>query len=120
MIRLIKRILVLVLLATSAVAVYAQTTASLPPPDPEQVLPLDTNALATLAVQEHGRKKPFTTFSHEMLLSMSGVGTLPIVNPDGSKVTLPAEQVMLDLWLKPEGWDDRPIVMLNFLELKKR
>ena len=29
---------------------------------------LDTNALATLAVQDHGRKKPFTTFAQEMLL----------------------------------------------------
>ena len=26
-------------------------------------VPIDTNALATLAVQDHGRKKPFTTFA---------------------------------------------------------
>jgi len=28
--------------------------------------------VATLAVQDHGRKKPFTTFAHEMLLTLSG------------------------------------------------
>ncbi len=40
-------------------------------------VPLDTNALATLAVQDHGRKKPFTTFAQEMLLTMSGTSALP-------------------------------------------
>jgi ABC-type transport system involved in cytochrome c biogenesis permease subunit len=84
-----------------------------------QVLPIDDNALATLAVQDHGRKKPFTTFAHEMLLSMSGVTHLPVQNPDGSKIELPAEQVILDLWFTPEGWDDRPVIMLNFVALKK-
>ena len=86
----------------------------------ETVLPIDTNALATLAVQDHGRKKPFTTFAHEMLLSMSGVSALPIKNDDGSDVKLPAEQVILDLWFTPEGWDDRPVIMLNFLALKQK
>ena len=82
--------------------------------------PLDTTALATLAVQEHGRKKPFTTFAQEMLLTLSGHSTLTVDNPDGSKTAYTPEQVMLDLWLKPEGWDDRAVVMLNFLELKKK
>ena len=88
--------------------------------EPTQVLPIDTNALATLAVQDHGRKKPFTTFAHEMLLAMSGVSALPIKNDDGTEVNLPAEQVILDLWFTPEGWDDRPIIMLNFLALKQK
>jgi ABC-type transport system involved in cytochrome c biogenesis permease subunit len=86
----------------------------------ETVLPIDTNALATLAVQDHGRKKPFTTFAHEMLLAMSGVTALPIKNDDGTEVKLPAEQVILDLWFTPENWDDRPVIMLNFLALKKK
>ena len=46
-------------------------------------VPLDTNALATLAVQDHGRKKPFTTFAQEMLLALAGTqlataSTMPI------------------------------------------
>ena len=79
-------------------------------------VPLDTNALAGIAVQDHGRKKPFTTFAQEMLLTLSGRSTLPV---EGGAALSP-EEVMLDLWFKPEGWDNRPIILLNFLELKKR
>jgi ABC-type transport system involved in cytochrome c biogenesis permease subunit len=82
--------------------------------------PLNTDALATLAVQDHGRKKPFTTFAHEMLLSLSGQASLTVDHPDGSKTRLSPEEVILDLWFKPEGWDDRPLIMINFLELKQK
>jgi len=85
-----------------------------------EAVALDTDALATLAVQDHGRKKPFTTFAQETLLTMSGTSALPFKNDDGTETRLSPERVMLDLWFKPEGWDDRPIIMLNFLELKKK
>jgi len=81
---------------------------------------LDTDALATLAVQDHGRKKPFTTFAQETLLTVSGTSALPFKNADGTEVKLSPEEVMLDLWFKSEGWLDRPVIMLNFLELKKK
>jgi len=81
-----------------------------------ETIPLDTNALATLAVQDHGRKKPFTTFAHEMLLTLSGKSSLPVKNSP----TLLPEEVILDLWFRPQGWDERPLIMLNFLELKKK
>jgi ABC-type transport system involved in cytochrome c biogenesis permease subunit len=83
-------------------------------------VPLDTNALATLAVQDHGRKKPFTTFAQETLLTMSGHSTLTLDNADGTKTKLSPEEVILDLWFKPEGWDEKPAIMLNFLELKHK
>jgi len=81
-------------------------------------VPLDTDALATLAVQDHGRKKPFTTFAQETLLTMSGYSTLPAEDAGARKLS--AEEVILDLWFKPEGWDERPVIALNFLELKKK
>jgi cytochrome c-type biogenesis protein CcsB len=81
---------------------------------------LDTDALATLAVQDHGRKKPFTTFAQETLLTMSGASSLLVKNADGSEIKLSPEVVVLDLWFKPEGWDDKPVIMLNFLELKRK
>ncbi len=83
-------------------------------------VPLDTDALATLAVQDHGRKKPFTTFAHEMLLALSGHATLTVDNPDHTSTTLPSEEVILDLWFKPDGWDDKQLIMINFLELKQK
>jgi ABC-type transport system involved in cytochrome c biogenesis permease subunit len=79
--------------------------------------PIDTHALATLAVQDHGRKKPFTTFAYESVLTMSGRGTLP--DAAGGPPLL-AERVMLDLWLKPEGWDERPVIMVTFRALKEK
>jgi ABC-type transport system involved in cytochrome c biogenesis permease subunit len=116
MMRLMTNILAMVFLSTAllhADPILIEST-------PMQVLPIDTNALATLAVQDHGRKKPFTTFAHEMLLALSGMSALPIENPDKTTVDIPSGQVMLELWFKPDGWDDRPIIMLNFLELKKK
>jgi len=83
-------------------------------------VPLDTNALATLAVQDHGRKKPFTTFAHEMLLALSGHATYTLDKADGTKTALSPEEVVLDLWFKPDGWDDKPLIMINFLELKQK
>jgi len=79
--------------------------------------PLDTDALATLAVQDHGRKKPFTTFAQETLLEMSGASSLP--QGEGAK-NLSAEEVMLDLWFTPQGWDDRPLILVTYGELKKK
>ena len=81
--------------------------------------PLDTGALATLAVQDHGRKKPFTTFAYESLMAMSGTSTLP-VEEKGVASRLSPERVILDLWLKPEGWDERPAIMVTFRALKEK
>ena len=59
---------------------------------------LDTDALATLAVQDHGRKKPFTTFAQEALLTMAGTSALP-AQPDIGEGTLPitANDVILEI-----------------------
>jgi len=85
---------------------------------------LDTNTLATLAVQDHGRKKPFTTFAQESLLSMAGVGSLPAEtaasSTSDSAPAPSAEAVMLDLWLKPQGWDKRPLILVTFGQLKQK
>ncbi len=99
---------VLSLLAVLAAGVPARAA------DP---VPLDTDTLATLAVQDHGRKKPFTTFAQESLLAMSGTTRIPV---EGAAEPLSAEQVMLDLWMKPEGWDGRPLIMVTFRALKQQ
>jgi ABC-type transport system involved in cytochrome c biogenesis permease subunit len=82
---------------------------------------IDANTLATLAVQDHGRKKPFTTFAQEALLTMAGTSALP-AGPDAGEGTEPitANEVLLDLWLKPDGWDKRPLIMVTFRALKEK
>ncbi len=105
---LIKFILFGVLLLTSPHTLRAETVA------------LDTDALATLAVQDHGRKKPFTTFAHETLLTLSGKSPLPVVNADGTTSKITAEKVILDLWFNPVGWDEKPVIMVSYLDLKKK
>jgi cytochrome c-type biogenesis protein CcsB len=99
---------VLSLLAVLAAAVPARAA------DP---VPIDTNVLATLAVQDHGRKKPFTTFAQESLLAISGTTRIPV---EGAAEPFSAEQVMLDLWIKPEGWDGKPLIMVTFRALKQQ
>ena len=105
-----KRLLYTILIAT--VAVFPALLRA-------ESLPLDTNALATLAVQDHGRKKPFTTFAYESLLTLSGTSSLP-VEEAGKIMKLSPEEVMLDLWFKPEGWDDQPVIMVTFRALKEK
>lgn len=78
---------------------------------------LDTDALATVPVQDHGRKKPFTTFAQEALLTMSGSGSLRL-GESGPRFS--PEEVMLDLWFKPEGWDEKPVILVTFRALKEK
>ena len=92
-------------------------TAALLVPDTLRATDIDTNVLSTLAVQDHGRKKPFTTFAYESLLTMSGASTL--TQAEGTP-PLTANEVILDLWLKPEGWDDKPMIAVTFRALKEK
>jgi cytochrome c-type biogenesis protein CcsB len=108
MMRLMTKILTMVVLLSSMAALRAEP------------VPLDTDALATLAVQDHGRKKPFTTFAREMLLTMSGTSSLPVDDAGSGVKKLSPEEVMLDLWFKPEGWDERPVILVTFRELKQK
>ncbi len=96
---------------------FVLAMAALSAPSLLRAATLDTGALATLAVQDHGRKKPFTTFARESLLTLAGVSSLPL---EGAAHKLSPEQVMLDLWLRPEGWDERPVIMVTFRALKEK
>jgi ABC-type transport system involved in cytochrome c biogenesis permease subunit len=100
----------------------ALALAILAPVRGEDTTALDTNSLATLAVQDHGRKKPFTTFAREMLLEMAGTSSLPQVSTDPNHPlpSLDANTVVLDLWLKPAGWDRKPLILVTFADLKKQ
>ncbi|MDR1304617.1 MAG: cytochrome c biogenesis protein CcsA [Verrucomicrobiales bacterium] len=78
--------------------------------------PLDVSGLDDLAVQDHGRKKPFYTFAVEQLRFISGKDDWR----DADGAVWPAENVVLGLWLDWDTWRDRPLVLVDNLLLKER
>ena len=75
---------------------------------------LDVRSLDRIPIQEAGRKKPFLVFAQESLLGLSGKTSLTI---DGTKMD--ARQVIASLWLAPQGWDQKPIILVNHKPLKE-
>ena len=65
-------------------------------------------------MQEGGRKKPFLVFAEESLLGLSGKTALTI---DGRKMS--AMEVVTTLWLNPQGWDNKPLLLVNHKPLKE-
>ena len=75
---------------------------------------IDLSALEQITVQEGGRKKPFLVFAEESLLGLSGKTALTM---DGRKMT--ATEVITTLWLNPQGWDDKPVLLFTHKLLKE-
>jgi ABC-type transport system involved in cytochrome c biogenesis permease subunit len=80
----------------------------------QAVCALDLRPMDEIPVQEGGRKKPFLVFAEESLLGLSGKTSLTI---DGRKMG--AREVITGLWLTPQGWDDKPIILVNHKPLKE-
>ncbi|MEO6847402.1 MAG: cytochrome c biogenesis protein CcsA [Chthoniobacterales bacterium] len=74
----------------------------------------DFTSLDRMVIQNEGRKKPYLVFAQEALLSMSGKTALTI---DEQKI--PANEVITTMWLQPEGWNKKPLILINNLLLKK-
>jgi len=68
-----------------------------------------------LIVQEGGRKKPFVTFAQEELTLLHGKASWkdPKTQEHWSAVHL-----FLDIWVSPDRWVDRPLVLLEYERLK--
>ncbi|MDR0534635.1 MAG: cytochrome c biogenesis protein CcsA [Verrucomicrobiales bacterium] len=76
---------------------------------------VNLSGLDDVAVQDHGRKKPFYVFAVEHLRSISGKESWKDANGE----TWPAENVVVDVWLRPEIWEDRPLVLVDNVVLKE-
>ncbi|MGD9897026.1 MAG: cytochrome c biogenesis protein [Candidatus Methylacidiphilaceae bacterium] len=64
---------------------------------------------AQVAVQDHGRKKPLTTFASESCLLLSGKES--VVLPGRGKIG--ALPLLLSLWFSPNGWEKEPILLVG-------
>ena len=78
--------------------------------------PPDLSGLDEVAVQAQGRKKPFYVFAVENLRSMSGKESWRDAN--GGK--WPAENVVTDIWLRPEVWQERELILVENVAFKER
>jgi cytochrome c-type biogenesis protein CcsB len=69
---------------------------------------------ALLAVQNRGRKKPFTTFAYETALELCGKTRLNI-----GQSTVDFLDLSLGIWLTPEQWANRPVILVDSAELRR-
>jgi ABC-type transport system involved in cytochrome c biogenesis permease subunit len=74
---------------------------------------LDLAPLESVPVQDGGRKKPYLVFAQESLLGLAGKTTVKI---DDRKWT--AMEVATALWLSPQGWDEKQILLVDHKPLK--
>ncbi len=93
----------------------AASTAPAPlPPRPHFEKALNRAALAEIAIQDQGRKKPLTVFCEETLLALSGKRKLVVEG-----VTYGPEEVVLGLALAPEAWAQTPLVTIGYRPLQE-
>jgi cytochrome c-type biogenesis protein CcsB len=64
---------------------------------------------AQIAIQDHGRKKPLTSFASESCLLLTGKQSVAL--PDRGKME--ALPLLLSLWLSPEGWEKEPVLLVG-------
>lgn len=74
---------------------------------------LDFSPLEQIPIQEAGRKKPYLVFAQETLLALSGKTAVTIDDQKRS-----AMDVITTLWLNPEGWEEKPLLLVNHKPLK--
>lgn len=75
---------------------------------------LNLSSLEELPVQEGGRKKPYLVFAQESLLALSG--KTAIVVDDRKR---DAMDIITTFWLNPEGWEKKPVILVNNKVLKE-
>ncbi len=77
----------------------------------------DPSALRDLPVQDGGRRKPLLAFTQEQVRAINGrLGTLKD-GGDGSRTD--ALSATLALWLEPEGWNDRRVILVDDVDFRK-
>ncbi len=74
----------------------------------------DDAQLAQLAVQDRGRKKPFTTLAQESLLTLTGKSDY---QPTEVSPKQNAATVLIDLWMQPDKWERKPLIQVSYQPL---
>ncbi|CAB4244651.1 ABC-type transport system involved in cytochrome c biogenesis, permease component [Methylacidimicrobium sp. AP8] len=67
-------------------------------------------------MQDHGRRKPLTSFATESVLFLSGRPSIVLPDRGGKMGSL---AVLLALWLSPDGWEKEPILLISEPSLRE-
>jgi ABC-type transport system involved in cytochrome c biogenesis permease subunit len=77
-------------------------------------------SLSKLPVMHAGRKKPLDTLAREEIKQIFGRETIKLKGADDKVVaTWGPVAAMLDWSVRPEFWDDQPIILVEYLPLKR-
>ncbi|SDU17218.1 cytochrome c-type biogenesis protein CcsB [Verrucomicrobium sp. GAS474] len=105
-----KRLLLLLLLALALIVGLHDADAAGAAPE------LKFDSLSQVAIQDQSRKKPLTTFTREATLQLTGRTSVLL---EDEHRTLSADAFILTLWLNSEGWDEKPLLLVDYLPLRK-
>jgi cytochrome c-type biogenesis protein CcsB len=78
--------------------------------------PVDVGLLETMPLQHGGRKKPLYALANDQLRAISGK-TRWEDPASGRRWT--AMQFAIDVWLHPESWTSRPVILMDYIPLKE-
>jgi cytochrome c-type biogenesis protein CcsB len=81
-----------------------------------QFQPTAWDGLATLAVQQGGRKKPLDTVAQETIAKIHGSTTYQQLDGNPAK----ALSTFLSLWLNDRNWNQEPFVLFSYRPLKEQ
>lgn len=76
--------------------------------------------LAKLPVMHEGRKKPLDTLAREEVKQIFGRETIKILGADDKVIATWGPVAALFNWsVRPEFWDDQPIILVEYIPLKR-
>jgi ABC-type transport system involved in cytochrome c biogenesis permease subunit len=70
--------------------------------------------IETLPIQHRGRVKPFLAFAQETLTTLHGS---PVYR--GADGRVPAVEAVLDMWIRPEEWAAKPLILVEYGPLRE-
>jgi ABC-type transport system involved in cytochrome c biogenesis permease subunit len=73
-----------------------------------------------LPLMHHGRVKPLDTVAREEIKQLFGLETIKLKGPDGQVTqTWSPTAAYVDIQARPEVWDEQPIILVEYLPLKR-
>jgi len=102
--------------ALTPLILFLAAALCVPAPAADAPPPLDLSMLESMPLQHGGRKKPLYALATDQLRAISGKGRW---EDPKTGVRWSAMQAAVDIWLHPESWTSRPVILMDFIPLKE-